>query len=199
MSRSLLAEKPIKPPKELKKFFDDPPLVGDERREDYENLFATIAMTVKPDDAIEWMYLGDVVNLTWEIRRMRRIKAGMINSSLEKSRTHRLRTAAYLEELSEDEELTEAEEEEAEEEEEEEEEEEGEAESEDPAALLAEAYCYSSNTFGYIDAIDRQTASAEMRRNSALRELAWHSEARARKLDKASREIIDGEFSEAAE
>jgi len=74
-----------------------------------------------------------------------------------------------------------------------------EAESEDPAALLAEAYCYSSNTFGYIDAIDRQTASAEMRRNSALRELAWHSEARARKLDKASREIIDGEFSEAAE
>ena len=195
MSRSLLAEKPIKPPKELKKFFDDPPLVGDERREDYENLFATLAMTVKPADAIEWMYLGDVVNLTWEIRRMRRIKAGMINSSLEKSRTHRLRTAAYLEELSEDEELTEAEEEEAEEEEEEE----GEAESEDPAALLAEAYCYSSNTFGYIDAIDRQTASAEMRRNSALRELAWHSEARARKLDKASREIIDGEFSEAAE
>jgi len=193
MSRSLLAEKPIKPPKELKKFFDDPPLVGDERREDYENLFATLAMTVKPADAIEWMYLGDVVNLTWEIRRMRRIKAGMINSSLEKSRTHRLRTAAYLEELSEDEELTEAEEEE------EEEEEEGEAESEDPAALLAEAYCYSSNTFGYIDAIDRQTASAEMRRNSALRELAWHSEARARKLDKASREIIDGEFSEAAE
>ena len=192
MSRSLLAEKPIKPPKELKKFFDDPPLVGDERREDYENLFATLAMTVKPADAIEWMYLGDVVNLTWEIRRMRRIKAGMINSSLEKSRTHRLRTAAYLEELSEDEELTEAEEEE-------EEEEEGEAESEDPAALLAEAYCYSSNTFGYIDAIDRQTASAEMRRNSALRELAWHSEARARKLDKASREIIDGEFSEAAE
>src|SRR4029077_11820523 len=106
MSRSLLAEKPIKPPKELKKFFDDPPLVGDERREDYENLFATLAMTVKPADAIEWMYLGDVVNLTWEIRRMRRIKAGMINSSLEKSRTHRLRTAAYLEELSEDEELT---------------------------------------------------------------------------------------------
>ena len=61
MSRSLLAEKPIKPPKELKKFFDDPPLVGDERREDYENLFATLAMTVKPADAIEWMYLGDVV------------------------------------------------------------------------------------------------------------------------------------------
>ena len=133
MSRSLLAEKPIKPPKELKKFFDDPPLVGAERREDYENLFATLVIAVKPADAIEWMYFADVVNLTCEIRRMRRIKTGMINSSLEKSRTHRLRTAAYLEELSEDEELTEAEEEEAEEEEE------GEAESEDPAALLAEA------------------------------------------------------------
>ena len=191
MSRSLLAEKPIKPPKELKKFFDDPPLVGAERREDYENLFATLVIAVKPADAIEWMYFADVVNLTCEIRRMRRIKTGMINSKLEERRTDRLRTAAYLAELSEDEELAEAEEEEVEVEE-------GEAESEDPAALLAEAYCYSSNTFGYIDAIDRQTASAEMRRNSALRELAWHSEARARKLDKASREIIDGEFSEAA-
>jgi hypothetical protein len=167
---------------------------SDERREDYENLFATLAIAVKPADAIEWMYFADVVNLTWEIRRMRRIKTGMINSKLEERRTDRLRTAAYLEELSEDEELAEAEEEE-----EEEEEEEGEAESEDPAALLAEAYCYSSHTFGYIDAIERLTASAEMRRNSALRELAWHSEARARKLDKASREIIDGEFSEAAE
>jgi hypothetical protein len=120
---------------------------------------------------------------------MRNIKTGMINSSLEKRRTDRLRTAAFLEELSEDEELAEADTEESEGEEDE-------IEPEDPAALLAEAYCYDLDS---MDAIERQTASLEVRRNAVLRELAWHSEVRARKLDRASREIIDGEFSEAAE
>jgi hypothetical protein len=183
MRRSLVAEKPIKPPKELKKFFDDPPLIGDERREDYDNLFLMLAIAVRPADAIEWVYFADIVNLTWEIRRMRGIKAAMINSTIETRKADRLRTAAFLQGLSEDEELVE-------------EEEGDEAGSECSADLLVDAYKYDMEA---LDGIDRQIASAEMRRNLAVRELAWHNETRARKLEKVSREIIDGEFSEAAE
>jgi hypothetical protein len=50
-----------------------------------------------------------------------------------------------------------------------------------------------------IDAIDRRIAFYEHRRNVTLREIAIYSEAMARKLDKTSRDILDGEFSEAAE
>src|SRR5260370_24031678 len=78
MSRSLVTAKLIKPPKELEQFLDDPPLVGTERREDYENFFSVIAMAVKPVDAIDWLLLIDVAYLSWEIRRERRIKAEII-------------------------------------------------------------------------------------------------------------------------
>ena len=78
MSRALVTAKLIKPPKELEQFFDDPPLVGTERREDYETFFSVIAMAVKPVDAIDWLLLIDVAYLSWEIRRERRIKAEII-------------------------------------------------------------------------------------------------------------------------
>ena len=78
MSRALVTATLIKPPKELEQFLDDPPLVGTERREDYENFFSVIAMAVKPVDAIEWLLVVDVAYLSWEIRRERRIKAEII-------------------------------------------------------------------------------------------------------------------------
>src|ERR1700730_10042487 len=78
MSRALVPTKLVKPPKELENFFDDPPLVGTERREDYENFFSMIAMAAKPADAIAWLLVKDVVYLSWEIRRERRIKAEII-------------------------------------------------------------------------------------------------------------------------
>ena len=78
MSRALVPATLIKPPKELEQFLDDPPLVGTERREDYENFFSVIAMAVKPVDAIAWLLVDDVAYLSWEIRRERRIKAEII-------------------------------------------------------------------------------------------------------------------------
>ena len=78
MSRSLVTAEKITPPRELETFFDDPPLVGNERREDFEHLFLTIAAAVKPADAIEWMLTRDVLMYSWEIRRERRIKADII-------------------------------------------------------------------------------------------------------------------------
>ena len=78
MSRELVTAEQIKPPKELQVFFDDPPLVGNERREDYENFFRTIAAAVKPADAILWVLVRDFADITWEIRRERKIKADII-------------------------------------------------------------------------------------------------------------------------
>src|ERR1700730_2591011 len=78
MNKSLVPTENIKPPKELKHFFDDPPLVGNERREDFENLFSMIAAAVKPADAIEWILTRDVLVYSWEIGRERKIKADII-------------------------------------------------------------------------------------------------------------------------
>jgi hypothetical protein len=50
-----------------------------------------------------------------------------------------------------------------------------------------------------IDAIDKRISLYESRRNGILREIDRHSESMARRLDKASSDIIDGEFTEAAE
>jgi hypothetical protein len=50
-----------------------------------------------------------------------------------------------------------------------------------------------------IDAIDTRISTYEHRRYSVLREIDRHNESTARRLDKAAFEIIDGEFTEAAE
>jgi hypothetical protein len=78
MSRALVAAKPIKLPKELEQFFDNPPLVGNERREDYENFFWAIAQSERPADEIEWILLKNYVDLCWEIRRERQVKVDII-------------------------------------------------------------------------------------------------------------------------
>jgi hypothetical protein len=75
-----VAPKPLisKPPKELLRFLEDPPLVGDEKPEDYNTLFSAIVVAAEPADGIDWLYIKDIVDLTWEIRRERAIKTGVI-------------------------------------------------------------------------------------------------------------------------
>src|SRR5450631_1088854 len=133
MSRALVPAKLIKPPKELEQFLDDPPLVGTERREDYDNFFSMIAMAAKPVDAIDWLIVIDIAYLSWEIRRERRIKAEII----------KLRQR--------------------------------EAQSSSDMAMMRAG------------------------RNTALREMYLRSERMAQLLEKASSDVIDGEFTEAAE
>ena len=190
MSRSLVTAEKITPPRELETFFDDPPLVGNERREDFERLFLTIAAAVKPADAIEWMLTRDVLMYSWEIRRERRIKADIIElkrkEALRES-SFRLTRECYMREQA----IAK-----------------GEAESssmfrkkpeakkEDPRSGLPEAFILGDRD---IDVIDTRIASYEYRRNAALRDLASYGEAKARRADKATRDVIDGEFTEAAE
>jgi hypothetical protein len=189
MSRSLVTAKLIKPPKELEQFFDDPPLVGTERREDFENFFSVIARAAEPVDAIEWLLVYDVVSLSWEIRRERRIKAEIIKS--------RQKEAQFQSELA----ITRADFKLAQ------------IAAKDASAFKkkdwkpepTEEVSMSMLAKGYIlgdydiDVIDKRIASYEYRRNTALREMYLRSEKMARLLEKASSDVIDGEFTEAAE
>ena len=189
MSRSLVTAKLIKPPKQLEHFFDDPPLVGTERREDYENFFSMIAMAAKPVDAIDWLLVDDVAYLSWEIRRERGIKAEIIKS--------RQKEAQFQSELA----ITRADFKLSQ------------IAAKDPSAFkkkdlkpeAKEEVSMSMLAKGYIlgdydiDVIDKRIASYEYRRNTALREMYLRSEKMARLLEKASSDVIDGEFTEAAE
>jgi hypothetical protein len=185
----LVTAKLIKPPKQLEQFLDDPPLVGTERREDYENFLSMIAMAAKPVDAIDWLLVDDVAYLSWEIRRERRIKAEIIKS--------RQKEAQFQSELA----ITRADFKLAQ------------IAAKDASAFkkkdwkpepkeevsmsqLAKAYILGDHD---IDVIDKRIASYEYRRNTALREMYLRSEKMARLLEKASSEVIDGEFTEAAE
>jgi hypothetical protein len=61
--------------------FGLPPLWDEDNLDHYEELFAEISETVKPADIIEKILTCDYIDLTWEIFRLRRQKAHLINSS----------------------------------------------------------------------------------------------------------------------
>jgi hypothetical protein len=63
-------------------------------------------------------------------------------------------------------------------------------------SMLAKGYILGDYD---IDVIDKRTASYEYRRNTALREMDQRSERMARRLETASSDVIDAEFTEAAE
>ena len=202
MSRSLAKALPAKPPKELLPFLDNPPLVGDETSEDYYDVFRAIVIAAKPSDAIDWLHVKCVVDLTWEMRREQAVKAGIVKlmqkeivldllkttqdapTSLD-SHVYRIFGAAdeakqwALDPPAKKEiEARLA------------------AKGYVPAETLALAYMKGASQ---IDAVDRRIASYEVRRMAALREIERRNEKLARQLERASSEIIDAEFTEATE
>ena len=59
-----------------------PPLMPGENEAQYTGLAARIVAGARPRDAIEELLARDVLDLTWEILRLRRIKAGIMNASM---------------------------------------------------------------------------------------------------------------------
>ena len=86
MDGSLVPKKPIKLPTEYERFFI-PPLVGNERREDYDVLFEAIATALQPQDIIQWLHVKEFADISWELQRERRIKAEIIMLNEKKSRS----------------------------------------------------------------------------------------------------------------
>jgi hypothetical protein len=71
-----------KPTEFLKKssLFGPSPLTEGEDARQYDELQTRFSATIKPKDFLEEMWTRDVVDLTWDILRMRRIKAGLLTS-----------------------------------------------------------------------------------------------------------------------
>jgi hypothetical protein len=201
MGRSVAKISSFVPPAELAEIFESAPLVGDEKAEDYNRLSSYMTAAIAPQDVVGWLVVKDAVYWSWEIRRERIVKAGVIKhhqrqivAGLLKSTAGADRLAASNYRIFEadadvlrwstnpkarteiDERLA--------------------AAGHDPASILAEAYIRGAND---IDAIDRRIAAYEQRRNSALREAGYRNEYLFNQLKKADTEIIDAEFSEAAE
>jgi hypothetical protein len=57
------------------------PLLPGEKQADYAEVALRIVRAAKPRDAIEEFLIRDVVDLTWEILRLRRVKAGILRAS----------------------------------------------------------------------------------------------------------------------
>src|SRR5262249_53632157 len=66
-------------PTEIYNLLGKPPLLASEDPTRYEALLAALAHDVKPNDFIEWLWIKDTADLTWEIIRYRRINAALID------------------------------------------------------------------------------------------------------------------------
>ena len=202
MNNSLVTTKHISLPTELESLFGDVPLVGRERREDYDAFFSAIAAAEVPIDAIDWMLLRDLVDLAWEIRRERRIKVEIIKLTQTEvvcdllkntfDEANKLRSAVYrifgasteAHQWASDPDMRERINLKLEE------------KGHDQNSVLARAYLRGADE---INAIDKRIAILESRRNKVLKEISLRNERKAQKLAKAASDIIEGEYSEATD
>lgn len=73
------------------------PLLKGENLKQYQALLSEIARTVKPADIMEWPWVKDIVDLTWDILRYLRLKAnGIQNTGLEATCLNYTSTASAL-------------------------------------------------------------------------------------------------------
>jgi hypothetical protein len=194
MTKSMIAAKPIEPSKELERFFGDPPLIGNERLEDYLVFWSLIEKAAKPADDIARLLVWDLRNVWWEIRRERAIKVKIIKQKQQEAdATSSLYTRAdfererqrMFEPRDEDDEpsmfrikgsgpI--------------------EKKQEDPMSSLAQAYLQDDGNA--IEGCDRRIAALEFRRSALLREVERRNQIVARDADKAASSIVDAEFTE---
>ena len=62
--------------------FGPPPLLDGESQEVYDTLLARVTGAVSPKDIIEEIWVHDIVNLVWEIQRLRRLRVALLSSSV---------------------------------------------------------------------------------------------------------------------
>ena len=55
-----------------------PPLIAGESPAGYDELLARVTATLQPTDVIEQMFIRDIVDLVWEVHRMRRLRANLM-------------------------------------------------------------------------------------------------------------------------
>jgi hypothetical protein len=65
--------------------FSKPQLLITESAEDFAALNAALMEEIKPRGTIERLYVDDITALVWEILRLRRCKAGIVNTAFKKA------------------------------------------------------------------------------------------------------------------
>jgi len=68
-----------------------PPVIAGEQAAAFEDLWARMVASVKPTDPIEDMWVRDVADLVWEVLRLRRLKAQLLDISACQGMTEVLR------------------------------------------------------------------------------------------------------------
>jgi hypothetical protein len=181
-------------PSHIEALLGAPLLLRSEDPEVYNDLLGHFAGCVEPKDIIEWFWVKDITDHTWEIRRLRRFKSIFVEG---------VRTSDYWEMFHSDSPKN------------------GDGGERKPIIpteeeateilnfLQKDAYfdgkrcgldelCSAiqlSEVMQRYEALDRLIASAERRRDRTLREIAFRREYLAQRLRKASDEII-GQFQE---
>jgi hypothetical protein len=166
-------------PPDIQALFGDPPLLSTEDPNLYWDMFDRFAEFVEPKNIIEWLWLKDIVDLNWEITRLRRYRALLIerereskNAEIDYAREHANgRDLCWLDKLKppQIEALRDA----------------PRLDTEADSARLLIYY------LGQYETIDKLLMAAELRRDRILRELDIRRERIAPRLREASTELID--------
>jgi hypothetical protein len=81
-------------PAEVQALFGDPPLLRGEDDALYYTLMDHFTKLVEPMDIIEWCWVKDMTDHTWEIRRLRRFKVLFVE--LQRDQTQGIRDMRHL-------------------------------------------------------------------------------------------------------
>ena len=164
------------------------PLLPGEKEADYATITGRIVGVSRPRDAIEEFLIRDVIDVTWEVLRLRRIKAGVLRASMGAGVRKVLNGVGHP--VFENGPLSEKW-----------------AAGDESARKKVDAILAKAGlTFDEVTAktleskidvferIDRMLASAETRRNNALREIDRHRDAAGTAVRRAIDEVEDVEF-----
>jgi hypothetical protein len=197
MKKSLVPAKPIEPSKELERFFGDPPLIGNERLEDYLAFRSVIERAAKPADDIARLLVWELASIWWVIRRERQIKVEIIKQKQQEAvaKSQGYTRADYERELRaaerrsmprvEDDEPSMFRKKGSEP---------IEKKQEDPISLLAQAYLHDDGNA--IEGCEWRLSRLEFRRSALLREVERRNQIVVRDADRAASSIVDAEFKE---
>jgi hypothetical protein len=62
-----------------------PAVLRTESKDEFAKLIEELNQEIKPANFIERMYVEDIANLVWDIKRLRRIKTGIINNAFQRA------------------------------------------------------------------------------------------------------------------
>jgi hypothetical protein len=68
-------------PSHIRELFGAPPLLRTESSDAYDTLWSALAVQFDPREIMEWAWVRDLADLTWDIGRIRRVLTSMLNIS----------------------------------------------------------------------------------------------------------------------